>query len=234
MYPVNFQIEPFEFESEFDETAREEFDTTWIDSGWQPEISPSFPPFALPRTIPARSPSTSAGMTACPKGLICLEHFHVPKTPNAKKPGNFVTGSTTRLEPKNMNPGVIDSADTLVVDRSSTGLQTCLVKLITTQFQNFLSRDSIKKKVASRCDRVRIGLIDLTGNKSSQPDFAGWGSTLAMEGASVPKILALYAAFQVRFDLRQVSDDTEYLERKNSGESRAQGLEQARADPKSP
>jgi hypothetical protein len=105
-----------------------------------------------------------------------------------------------------MNPGIIDSADQMIVDKSAAGLQTCLNKLLTTQFKNYLSADSVKRGSASSSDRVRIGLIDLTGPKLTQPDFAGWGSTVAMYGASVPKILALYAAFQLRKDLRYMAE----------------------------
>lgn len=143
---------------------------------------------------------------ACPRGLVCFEHFHIPKIPDPLKPGQFKSAALAKLEPKNMNTGILDATDEMILDRSSSGLQTCLNKLITTQFQNFLSRDSLQRKAASRDDRLRIGLIDLTGSKLTQPDFAGWGSTVAMYGASVPKILALYAAFQLRKDLRNLAE----------------------------
>jgi len=181
---------------------------------------PGMPESAEPAVTPPRmtqpaSTSTDAefdfewevpgAATTCLKGLICLDHFHIPKRPDPKKPGQFIAGSLARLEPKNMNPGFIDATDNPITDRSSTGLQTRLNKLVTTKFQDFLSRDSVLKKSASQCDRVRIALIDLTSPKLTQPEFAGWGSTLAMDGASVPKILALYAAFQLRFDLRHLA-----------------------------
>ena len=47
--------------------------------------------------------------------------------------------------------------------------------------------------------------MDLTGTKLTTPDFGGWGSTVAMYGASVPKILALYSAHQLRSDLRHLA-----------------------------
>ncbi len=128
------------------------------------------------------TPPAAATTTACAKGLICLEHVHVPKQPDPKKPGTFIVGSLTRLEPKNMNPGFIDTADNLITNRSGTGLQTCLSNLLTTQFKNYLTPGSISKKSAARDDRVRVGLVDLSGSKLAQPDFAGWGLTVASCG----------------------------------------------------
>jgi hypothetical protein len=75
--------------------------------------------------------------------------------------------------------------------------------LITTQFQNYLA--NARSAAPSGNDRLRVALVDLTGDKITKPDFAGWGSTIAMYRASVPKILALYAAFQLRRDLRNLS-----------------------------
>ncbi len=183
-----------------------------IVSGMPESAEPAVPP---PRMTQPASTSTDAefdfewevpgAATTCLKGLICLDHFHIPKRPDPKKPGQFIAGSLARLEPKNMNPGFIDATDNLITDRSNTGLQTRLNQLVTTKFQDFLSRNSVLKKSASQCDRVRIALIDLTGPKLTKPEFAGWGSTLAMDGASVPKILALYTAFQLRFDLRHLA-----------------------------
>jgi hypothetical protein len=57
-------------------------------------------------------------------------------------------------------------------------------------------------------DRIHVAIVDLTGSKLSQPEFAGWGSTVAMYGASAPKILGLYAAFQIRSDVRRMADQS--------------------------
>jgi hypothetical protein len=102
-----------------------------------------------------------------------------------------------------MNPGFIDSNDQLITDTSSTGLQACLRKLITTQFRNYLSNQ--QNTAPSAGDRLRVALVDLTGAKIAQPEFAGWGSVVSMYGASVPKVLALYGAHQLRMDLRQLA-----------------------------
>jgi hypothetical protein len=102
-----------------------------------------------------------------------------------------------------MNPGFIDQNDQLITDTSSSGLQTCLHKLITSQFQNYLYNK--QSGVPSGNDRLRVALVDLTGPKLARPDFAGWGSTVPMYAASVAKILALYAAYQLRSDLRRMA-----------------------------
>jgi hypothetical protein len=138
-----------------------------------------------------------------PKGLKLVDHFQSPKQPDPTNPGQFVTGALTKMTVSDMNPGFIDVSDNLITDTSSNGLQTCLGKLITSQFQNYLSSKS--NTAPSKGDRLRVSLVDLTADKIAKPDFAGWGSTVAMYGASVPKILAVYAAHQMRMDLRQLA-----------------------------
>jgi hypothetical protein len=147
--------------------------------------------------------SFGLGEPTPPKGLKLLDHFHTPKTPDPKNAGKFIAGPITKLAVSDLNPGFIDASDNVITDTSSTGLQTCLQKLITTQFQNYLSKAT--NTSPSPGDRVRVALVDLTGNKLTRPDFAGWGTTVAMYGASVAKILAVYAAHQLRADLRQLA-----------------------------
>ena len=141
---------------------------------------------------------------AAPKGLALFDHFHVPRQPDPTTPGRLVTGAVAKLDVKDMNPGFIDANDQLITDTGGDGLQTCLRRLITTQFQNYLSHP--KNTAPSAGDRLRVALVDLTGPKIAKPDFAGWGSTVSMYAASVAKILALYGAHQLRMDLRQLAD----------------------------
>lgn len=138
-----------------------------------------------------------------PKGLKLLDHFHVPKKPDPTTPGHFIVSQLTKVDVTDLNPGFIDPSDNVITDSTSDGLQTCLNKLITNNFQNYLSKAS--NTAATVSDRLRVALVDLTGDKISRPDFAGWGSTLPMYGASVPKMLAVYAAHQLRMDLRQLA-----------------------------
>ena len=138
-----------------------------------------------------------------PKGLKLFDHFQVPKTPDPANAGQFLSGSVTKLTLSDLNPGFIDASDNLITDTSSDGLQTCLKKLITSKFQNYLSNRSNTSPSAG--DRLRVALVDLTGDRLTRPDFAGWGTTVAMYGASVPKMLAVYAAHQLRMDLREMA-----------------------------
>lgn len=140
---------------------------------------------------------------AAPKGLALLDHFHSPQQPHPTIPGRFIIRPAAKLNATDMNPGFIDNGDQLMTDTSANGLQTCLRKLITTQFQNYLGAS--RSAVPSAGDRLRVALVDLTGDKITRPDFAGWGSTVPMYGASAPKILALYAAYQLLRDLRNLA-----------------------------
>jgi phosphatidylserine/phosphatidylglycerophosphate/cardiolipin synthase-like enzyme/V8-like Glu-specific endopeptidase len=142
-----------------------------------------------------------------PRGLVLLDHMHIPKTIDPSVAGGFRIASTpSLLKPSDMNPGFINATrDEVITDRSPSGLQTCLDHTITGQFSRLLASKTATK--ADGRDRVRIGIVDLTGAKLSKPEFAGWGSTVAMYGASSPKMLAVYAAFQLRRDLRQMAED---------------------------
>jgi hypothetical protein len=138
--------------------------------------------------------SNAAWENPPPQNLQLFSHFHTPKSlPSGK------VGALTRLIPQNMNPGFIDAKDDLIANN----LQSCLQKLIATQFSNYLSNKSNTTPAAG--DRLQVAIVDLTGDKINRPEFAGWGSTSPIYGASVPKILALYAAYQLRMDLRQLA-----------------------------
>ena len=152
---------------------------------------------------PARLGGFFGNTPTPPKGLKLLDHTHFVKQPHSSNPGQFVTSGPTKLETSDMNPGFIDPSDNLAVDTSSTGLQTCLHNLIKSQFQSYLS--SKTATAPSTSDRVHVALVDLTGNKITKPELAGWGSSLKMYGASSPKMLAVYAAHQMRMDLRQLA-----------------------------
>ena len=138
-----------------------------------------------------------------PRGLVLLDHMHVPKTRDSS--GAFKTGAIAIMTPSAMNPGFVDDHDEVITDRGASGLQTCLEKAITDRFSRLLARSTATKP--SGGDRVHVAVADLTGAKLARPDFAGWGSTVAIYGASAPKILAVYAAFQLRTDLRKMAED---------------------------
>lgn len=193
--------ELFAFGSEFEQPEFGEFESEW--TAPRQLLGPGVRSSAWAREVGPRVSGSAGSITAAPKSLILPDHFHVPKIPDPRRPGSFSAGAVTRMTVNAMNPGFIDATDQLTTDTSSTGLQACLNKLVTTRFPGLLSSGTNKSAVA--CDRIRIGLVDLTGGKLTQPDFAGWGSTASMNGASVTKILAVYAAFQLRFDLRNMA-----------------------------
>lgn len=138
---------------------------------------------------------------AIAKSLKLTCHFHVPKNLDAKT-GDLVTGSTVLMEPKNMQPYYIDPwLDDINVDRTANGLQTKLENLIKNSYGDYLNKKRKADDKASFNDRIRVALVDLTKKKLSKPEFAGWGSTIPIDGASIPKITALYAVHQLAFDL---------------------------------
>jgi hypothetical protein len=91
-----------------------------------------------------------------------------------------------------MKPGFVD-------DRRRQDLQRELMQLVQDKY-----RAAVSPKV-----RFRIALVDLTEAKRHTPIFAGFwafnannpGGGATLEGRSFTKILALYAVYQLRFDL---------------------------------
>ena len=94
---------------------------------------------------------------------------------------SVAVGSTeTALQPVNMDPGIYDGEEKF--ELAST-LQTCL-----------------QTAMKGHGD-VRAALVDLTKDKSA-PEFAGVRHQQQEFAASVPKLAAMLAAFQLRHDLR--------------------------------
>lgn len=137
-----------------------------------------------------------------PKGLVLLDHMQIPRAPSAAAPGTFTTGSLTKMTWADLNPLFFDAGGTVKVDTSPTGLQNCLDLRMASGFGGLLGSPGQQKPGPK--DIVHVALVDLTGHKLTAPDFAGWGAPVDMYGASVPKILGLYAAFQLRSDLRDL------------------------------
>jgi len=139
----------------------------------------------------------------CPKGLICLGHTHSPRKPTPKTLGRFTTEPEACLAVGDMNPLFLDANDNLIIDESSTGLHTALRTLIMGKYSKYLGNRV--NKGPSTNDRLRVALVDITGDKITQPRFAGWGSTVAADAASCAKIAPLYAAFQLQNDLKHLA-----------------------------
>jgi hypothetical protein len=163
---LNFEAEPFEFESGF-ESAR----LRRRRARWRVPADEEFESGGGGTTVPPKPP----------KGLVLLRHFHIPKS----LPG----AGRALMNPAGMNPGFVNAADQLVTGTLHARLQALMV--------------STYKK---RAGKISLALVDLTGKRLFAPDLAGWRSTVASSGASLPKIAPLYAVHQLRFDLQVCAD----------------------------
>ena len=116
---------------------------------------------------------------------VRLTHYHVRK---ALHPGAGLLSDSDPIvmNPSQMQPGFVDAADPRHMN-----LQMELTKLINSKYPSAISSGRV----------LRIALVDLTGAKYHTPIFAGYGENDSIYGGSLPKILALYAIFQLRFDL---------------------------------
>lgn len=119
---------------------------------------------------------------APPPGLMLLKHFHCP---------GGLPCLPTQLKAENMDPGY-DPKDASL----QQGLRAILKQA---PFRNFLVDKTATRAHAD--DQIRVALVDLSGLKLFNPVFAGYGATVRMGAASLAKVLALYGAFQLKFDL---------------------------------
>ena len=123
---------------------------------------------------------------------ILLTHYHVRKVvhPGA---GLLSDPDAREMTAAQMKPGYVDVADT-----RRQRLQKELTELIQNKYQA-----AVSPKV------LRIALVDLTEAKRHTPIFACFSAfnqsnpagRATLDGRSLPKILALYAVYQLRFDL---------------------------------
>jgi len=127
-----------------------------------------------------------------PTKPVLLTHYHVRKylDPNA---GLLSDPNASVMTVAQMKPGFVDVTDPLRVS-----LQNELMKLIQNNYQAAVSPKM----------NLRIALVDMTDVKRHTPIFAGFSAFdpgSEMEGASLTKILALYALYQLRFDLNTIA-----------------------------
>jgi len=138
-----------------------------------------------------------------PAGLVLVDHFHVNATctdGKTWKPASAVT----KMSPSVMDPGFLTSAGKLQFDNK---LDQSLIDLMVgnKDYKRFLAPESITKRWPSANDRIRVCLVDLSGDKICKPGYAGWGSTQLMSGSSTAKVAIVYAAHQIVFDLKQMA-----------------------------
>ncbi|MGB7069895.1 MAG: hypothetical protein WBD22_10405 [Pyrinomonadaceae bacterium] len=135
------------------------------------------------------SPLASASLFL-PPGLKKIDHLHMRKSPipSAATPGS----SLEKLNPEGMNPGFINDKDELIVDSTPGGLDGRAKEIVT-------------KYMSAYKDETKVALVDLSGKKLFSPEYSGWKSTVLTVAASTAKILPIYAAFQLIFDLNQLA-----------------------------
>lgn len=156
----------------------------------------------LPQYTPEYGEADEAAMAEevppLPKGVAKFEHFFQPMKLNAAGTLWVKDSGEKLLEP--INPGFVDDRDVLVTD----GLQTALADLLIghAEFNKFLTKEAVRDGKPQAGDRIHVALVDLTKKKLLRPEFAGWGSTVAVDGASCLKVAPLYAAFELLNDLK--------------------------------
>jgi V8-like Glu-specific endopeptidase len=136
-----------------------------------------------------------------PKGVHRFEHWFLPMKRDSATNKWIPDGDEKILEP--IDPGFFDASGALEL----SSLNGALKELLTgkPEFSRHLSRDALRDGRAKPGDSLRVALVDVTGKKLLDPEYAGWGSTVPVVGASCPKVAALYAAFQLRQDLKHVA-----------------------------
>ena len=157
-----------------------------------------------PRVFPAEEADTAMvaeEVPPLPKGVPAFEHFFQPMKRDSRSNSWIEDGTVTRLE--SIDPGFLDANGKLQTGALHKALSDLLVRK--PEFSRYLSQGAIREGKAQSGDRLRVALVDLTGKKLIQPEIAGWGSVVAVEGASCPKIVPLYGAYQLMNDLKHVA-----------------------------
>lgn len=192
-----FEQEGFEQEDE-DVTFAEEADDPDLEAPWE-VIAESLPP----RVVPAEHAEVQFehDTPALPAGLRAFEHWHQPMKRDAASNTWVPDGPQAKLEP--LDPGFFDAAGELKTAGLHEKLKDVLVD--DARFSRYLTAVARRDRKATAGDQIRVALVDLTGSRLLDPDYAGWGSTVPVYGASCPKVAALYAAFQLRNDLKHVA-----------------------------
>ncbi len=134
---------------------------------------------------------------------MLLSHPHVRRT--CRDGRTFSSeASSTPMSPATMNPGFLKPDDLIEFDMR---LDAKLVDLLvdTPKYAVMLAPESKRTRTPSKGDKIRVALVDLTGDKICKPGYAGWGSTTPIAGGSTVKIAIVYAAHQPLFDLNELA-----------------------------
>jgi subtilisin family serine protease len=151
-----------------------------------------------PPVIPPLTP-----VVATPSSLKLVPHSHVRRICTDGKTFSDDASATT-MSPPTMNPGFLRADGEIDVDPA---LQEKLKRLLidTPEYAVMLTKGSITSETPSSDDKIRVALVDLTGDKICKPRYAGWASTSPLYSASTVKFGVLYAAHQLLFDLNEMA-----------------------------
>jgi hypothetical protein len=127
-------------------------------------------------------------------GLVLVPHWIIRRTCNDGK-GFTSIMPATNMTPSVMNPGFLKADGALDTDPV---LQAKLSKLLQDDPEYKL------EDAAQRPEKIRVALVDLTGEKICKPRFAGYRSTVPIYSASTIKYAILYAVYQLIFDLNEM------------------------------
>lgn len=134
------------------------------------------------------TPAGGASIETTP-APVKVTHFHVRKFLDPSARALLSDPAPGPMDPARMKPGYV-----AVAGPARQSLQTALTKLV---------QDKYAAAIAPSL-HFRLALVDLTEAKHHAPVFAGFSAfngIAGVEGGSLVKILALYALFQLRFDL---------------------------------
>ncbi len=135
-----------------------------------------------------------------PAGVPAFRHQVQGMKTDARSNTWVSDGGNIELSP--LNPGFVDASDALITSTLHTKLADVMVANATVK--KYLAAESVRTRKATGGDRIRVAIVDLTGARLIKPDFAGWGSPVAVEAASCAKVAGLHAVFQLRHELEQV------------------------------
>jgi hypothetical protein len=145
-----------------------------------------------------------ATVDRCLLDLTCVPHEHVAR--KCHDGTSFTTAmSPTTMTRSAMNPGFFRATDGF--HEFDTVLHAKLQNLLldTPKFAVMLADQSKRTRDPHLEDRVRVAVVDLTGDKICKPGYADWGSTLPITSGSTVKVAILYAAHQLLFDLNEMA-----------------------------
>ena len=145
---------------------------------------------------------------------VQLDHWHRAATCDPNTGKCTAAKDLTRMAPDSMNPGFIDKVTGSVVMGTGPGsLQARLGKLIVSKHGKLLTPAARQSGRATAGDRLRVALVDLSGKKLADPEYAGWGSTMPMQGTSTLKVAILYALHQLWLDVQREASNGKHTTR---------------------